>query len=76
MTEGKAGRVVVVTGTSTDVGKTIVTAALASVSAARGEQVVVTKPVQTGTDRGDGTADLESSGHVGWRWLVASVDVV
>lgn len=32
--------------------------------------------VVTGTDRGDGTADLESSGHVGWRWLVASVDVV
>jgi len=26
--------------------------------------------VVAGTDRGDGTADLESSGHVGWRWLV------
>jgi hypothetical protein len=23
--------------------------------------------VVSGTDRGDGTADLESSGHVGWR---------
>lgn len=57
MTEGKAGRVVVVTGTSTDVGKTIVTAALTAVCAARGEQVVVTKPVQTGTDRGDCDAE-------------------
>ena len=41
------GRVVVVTGTGTGVGKTIVTAALA-VRAARDGSVVVVKPVQTG----------------------------
>ncbi len=41
------GRVVVVTGTSTGVGKTVVTAALAVIAAAQGS-VVVVKPVQTG----------------------------
>jgi dethiobiotin synthetase len=41
-------RVVVVTGTGTDVGKTIVTAALASVASGGGERVLVVKPVQTG----------------------------
>ncbi len=43
-------RVVVVTGTDTDVGKTIATAALAATSTG---QVLVVKPVQTGT--GDGS---------------------
>ena len=50
------GRVVVVTGTSTGVGKTVTTAALAARAAAVGEKVVVVKPVQTGateTDPGD-----------------------
>lgn len=42
------GRVVVVTGTSTGVGKTVTTAALASRAAAAGDKVVVVKPVQTG----------------------------
>ncbi|WP_309647872.1 dethiobiotin synthase [Nocardioides sp.] len=46
-------KVVVVTGTSTDVGKTIVTAALAVLAGASGS-VVVVKPVQTGI--GDGSA--------------------
>lgn len=46
-------RVVMVTGTSTDVGKTIVTAALAARASATGS-VVVVKPVQTGI--GDGSA--------------------
>ncbi|GAB3073963.1 dethiobiotin synthase [Nocardioides zeae] len=41
------GRVVVVTGTSTGVGKTVVTAALAVAAAAHGS-VTVVKPVQTG----------------------------
>ncbi|MGC5246523.1 dethiobiotin synthase [Gordonia sp. DT219] len=36
------------TGTSTDVGKTIVTAALAAALAARGTDVAVCKPMQTG----------------------------
>lgn len=50
-------RVVVVTGTSTGVGKTVVTSALAAVCAARGEQLVVVKPVQTGVAEGDCDAE-------------------
>ena len=46
------GRVLVVTGTDTGVGKTTVTAALAA--AARGS-VVMVKPTQTGTDEGEPT---------------------
>ena len=42
------GRVVVVTGTSTGVGKTMATAALALREAEAGRSVVVVKPVQTG----------------------------
>lgn len=49
------GRILAVTGTSTDVGKTIVTAALAAEAIARGESVAVVKPVQTGTRTGDPT---------------------
>lgn len=41
-------RFVVVTGTSTEVGKTVVTAALAAVAASAGSRVLVVKPVQTG----------------------------
>lgn len=41
-------RAIVVTGTDTEVGKTIVTAALAALAQARGERVAVVKPVQTG----------------------------
>lgn len=52
------GRIVVVTGTSTGVGKTVVTAALASLAAGRGEQVVVVKPVQTGLADGDCDAEV------------------
>ncbi|WP_036569310.1 dethiobiotin synthase [Nocardioides sp. URHA0032] len=50
------GRVVVVTGTSTGVGKTVATAALAQRSADRGS-VVVVKPVQTGVVDGDSDAE-------------------
>lgn len=46
-------RLVVVTGTSTDVGKTIATAALAAQAVAAGERTVVVKPVQTGIATGD-----------------------
>ncbi len=53
----RPGRVVVVTGTSTGVGKTVVTAALSSVLAGQGEQIVVVKPVQTGIADGDCDAD-------------------
>lgn len=45
--------VLVVTGTGTGVGKTIVTAALASHARQAGIDVAVCKPVQTGTDTGD-----------------------
>jgi dethiobiotin synthetase len=47
------GRVLVVTGTGTGVGKTVVTAALAAVAAARGERVAVLKPAQTGVAPGE-----------------------
>lgn len=40
--------VLVVSGTGTGVGKTVVTAALAALAAARGQRVAVVKPVQTG----------------------------
>lgn len=45
--------VLVVTGTDTDVGKTVVTAALAALARARGERVAVVKPVQTGVRPGE-----------------------
>ncbi len=45
--------VLVVTGTGTGVGKTIVTAALACHARQAGVDVAVCKPVQTGTDCGD-----------------------
>ena len=42
------GRVLLVTGTDTGVGKTVVTAALAAAHTARGRSVAVVKPAQTG----------------------------
>lgn len=50
--------VVVVSGTGTEVGKTVVTAAVAALAASRGERVAVVKPAQTGELSG-GTGDLE-----------------
>jgi dethiobiotin synthetase len=44
---------VVVSGTDTGVGKTIVTAAIAAAATARGRRVAVVKPAQTGTAEGD-----------------------
>lgn len=52
------GRVVVVTGTDTGVGKTVATAALA-VRAERTGSVVVVKPVQTGVGSGQEPGDAE-----------------
>ena len=46
-------RLVVVTGTSTDVGKTIATAALTATAAASGGRVLVVKPAQTGVAEGE-----------------------
>ncbi|WP_344612711.1 dethiobiotin synthase [Dactylosporangium salmoneum] len=44
---------VVITGTDTGVGKTIVTAAIAAAATAAGQRVAVIKPAQTGTADGD-----------------------
>lgn len=49
--------ILLVTGTSTDVGKTVVTAALASLALQSGKSVAVLKPAQTGVDV-DGAGDL------------------
>jgi dethiobiotin synthase len=49
--------ILVVTGTDTDVGKTITTAALAATLAAGGRTVTVYKPTQAGTEDGDGDVD-------------------
>lgn len=45
--------VLVVSGTGTGVGKTVVTAAVAALAAARGSQVAVVKPAQTGAAHGE-----------------------
>lgn len=45
--------VLVVTGTDTGVGKTVVTAALTTLAAARGSAVAVVKPAQTGVAPGE-----------------------
>lgn len=45
--------ILIVTGTSTDVGKTVVTAALASLVMQSGKSVAVLKPAQTGIVRGE-----------------------
>jgi dethiobiotin synthetase len=49
--------ILVVTGTGTDVGKTVVTAAIAALAADRGRRVAVLKPAQTGVT-GDEPGDL------------------
>jgi dethiobiotin synthetase len=51
--------VLVISGTGTGVGKTIVTAALAALAAADGQRVAVVKPAQTGIDTGEET-DLDA----------------
>jgi dethiobiotin synthetase len=51
-------RAIVVAGTDTEVGKTVVTAALAASARTRGELVAVVKPVQTGVRDGE-PADLD-----------------
>ena len=52
------GPVLVVSGTGTEVGKTVVTAAVAALAASRGERVAVVKPAQTGEPPGS-AGDLE-----------------
>ena len=53
MAEQPLPRVVVVTGTDTDVGKTVVTAALVAALAERGLRVAAYKPTQTGVAPGE-----------------------
>ena len=45
--------ILVVTGTGTDVGKTVVTAAIAALAADRGRGIAVLKPAQTGVATGE-----------------------
>ena len=51
-------RVLIVSGTDTGVGKTVVTAALAALARERGERVAVVKPAQTGVGP-DEAGDLD-----------------
>ena len=51
----------VVTGTGTGVGKTVVTAALAALTLARGARCAVVKPAQTG-EADDGVGNTSGSG--------------
>lgn len=51
-------KVIFVTGTDTDVGKTITTAALAAALGARGRSVAVYKPAQAGACDGQGDIDV------------------
>jgi dethiobiotin synthetase len=46
-------RTLIVTGTGTDVGKTVVVAAIAALARASGERVTVVKPAQTGVAPGE-----------------------
>jgi len=52
-------RAIVVAGTDTEVGKTVVTAALAVAARSRGARVAVVKPVQTGVSHGE-PGDLDA----------------
>ncbi len=61
--------ILVVTGTGTGVGKTVVTAAVAALAAARGARVAVVKPAQTGLTPGE-DGDLQDV-----RRLAAITDV-
>jgi dethiobiotin synthetase len=63
----------IVSGTGTGVGKTVVTAAVAALAAAAGDRVVVLKPAQTGIEPGEpgDLADVTrlAGEHVGTREL-------
>ncbi|WP_326595235.1 dethiobiotin synthase [Streptomyces sp. NBC_01803] len=48
-----AGEILVVSGTGTEIGKTVVTAAVAAVALAEGRSVAVLKPAQTGMAPGE-----------------------
>jgi dethiobiotin synthetase len=54
-TETTPRGVLVITGTGTGIGKTVVTAAIAALAAARGDRVAIVKPAQTGVHPGPGS---------------------
>jgi len=54
-TEPAPRGVLVVTGTGTGIGKTVVTAAIAALAHARGDRVAIVKPAQTGVHPGPGS---------------------
>ncbi|MGW6459140.1 dethiobiotin synthase [Streptomyces sp. NPDC055078] len=58
--------VIVVSGTGTEIGKTVVTAAMAAIALARGRRVAVVKPAQTGVGR-DEPGDLAEVTRLGGR---------
>src|ERR1700691_3220585 len=53
-TEPTPRGVLVITGTGTGIGKTVVTAAIAALAHARGDRVAIVKPAQTGVHPGPG----------------------
>ncbi|MFE0424994.1 dethiobiotin synthase [Streptomyces sp. NPDC058953] len=53
MRDGTGPGVVVVSGTGTEIGKTVVTAAVAALARRRGRSVAVVKPAQTGVGAGE-----------------------
>lgn len=65
--------VLVISGTDTDVGKTIVTAAIAAALSARGRSVTVYKPTQTGVEP-DGSVDSVNPDRTDERGDVAVVE--
>jgi dethiobiotin synthetase len=54
-TEPMPRGVLVITGTGTGIGKTVVTAAIAALAHARGDRVAIVKPAQTGVHPGPGS---------------------
>src|ERR1700678_3562442 len=54
-TEPTPRGVLVITGTGTGIGKTVVTAAIAARAHARGDRVAIVKPAQTGVPPGPGS---------------------
>jgi dethiobiotin synthetase len=62
MTQARLSGILIVTGTSTGVGKTIVTAAIAALASADGRKVAVVKPAQTGIP-GAGLPPLANGGR-------------
>ncbi|MFI2454617.1 dethiobiotin synthase [Streptomyces sp. NPDC019539] len=56
--------VIVVSGTGTEIGKTVVTAAVAATAAAQGRSVAVLKPAQTGLSRGE-PGDAQEAARLG-----------